>query len=39
MYAVLTFHSDGSINDKGYKLTFSLVSQGKVNDTYVLFDK
>ncbi|XP_020610007.1 tolloid-like protein 2 isoform X1 [Orbicella faveolata] len=27
MYAVLTFHSDGSVNDKGYKLIFSYVSQ------------
>ena len=38
-YAVLTFHSDFSVNDDGYKLFFSFVSQGKVNDAYALFDK
>ena len=38
-YAVLTFHSDGYINGNGYKLFFSYVSQGKVNDAYELFDK
>ena len=38
-YAVLTFHSDGSVNDDGYKLFFSYVSQGKVNDACALFDK
>ena len=38
-YAVLTFHSDDTVNGKGYKLFFSYVSQGKVNDAYALFDK
>ena len=38
-YAVLTFHSDGIINDNGYRLFFYYVSQGKVNDACVLFDK
>ena len=38
-YAVLTFHSDGLVNDKGYKLLFSHVSQGKVNDACALFNK
>lgn len=30
VYAVLTFHSDGVIHDRGYKLIFSFVSQGNV---------
>ena len=30
VYAVLTFHSDGIINDKGYNLSLLFVSQGKV---------
>ena len=38
-YAVLTFHSDGYINDNGYKLFFSYVSRGKVTNAYELFDK
>ena len=28
-YARLTFHSDSSVNDRGYKLFFSDFSQGK----------
>ena len=28
-YAVLTFHSDGSVTRRGYKLDFSFVSPGK----------
>ena len=38
-YAVLTFHSDDTVNGNGYKLFFSYVSKGKVNDAYWLFDK
>ena len=38
-YAVVTFHSDGIINGPGYKLVFSQVPQGKIDVSYVLFDK
>ena len=38
-YAVVTFHSDGIANGPGYKLVFSVVPQGKINASYVLFNK
>ena len=38
-YAVVIFHSDGIINGPGYKLVFSQVPQGKINVSYMLFDK
>lgn len=28
-YAVITFHSDGSVSRRGYKLIFSYVNSGK----------
>ena len=38
-YAVVTFHSDSILNGPGYKLVFSEVPQGKINVSYMLFDK
>ena len=38
-YAFATFHSDGIVNGPGYKLVFSVVPQGKINASYVLFNK
>ena len=38
-YAVLTFHSDGSVTRRGYKLVFSFIPPGKYKESDEILSK